>query len=276
MELIINNFNLNDTITSGQCFRWTKNEDNSFDVILKDRVINIKQIINKLIVNSNKNENLKEIITEYFDLNRNYEEIHKILIQKDKTMKEIIESCKGYRIMNQDSFEMCISYIISQNNNVKRISNSLEKISKKYGQKIVFNNKEYYLFPTYEEIKNITEEELREFGVGFRDKYIINFLNKIKENDKFVENLKLMDTTKALKELMEIKGIGLKVASCILLFGFKRLDAFPIDTWTRHTITNKYNIKNDVKTIQEFAKENYSSYTSLAIQYMFHYGKNVK
>ena len=99
-------------------------------------------------------ENLKEIILEYFDLKRDYNFINKQLINNDNKMKEIINKCKGYKILNQEPFEMCISYIISQNNNVKRISNSINLLCKKYGRKIEFDNKEYYLFPTYEQLRN--------------------------------------------------------------------------------------------------------------------------
>ena len=93
-------------------------------------------------------------------------------------MKEIINKCNGYKILNQSPFEMCISYIISQNNNVKRISNSINLLCKKYGTKVEFNNKDYYLFPTYEQLKDLKNEDFRELGVGFRDKYLEDFLSK--------------------------------------------------------------------------------------------------
>ena len=176
--------------------------------------------------------------------------------------------------MNQDSFEMCISYIISQNNNVKRISDSIEKLSLKYGKKVVFKNKVYYLFPSFDDLKNVKEEEFREFGVGFRDKYLVNFLNVIKNNNNFIDDINKLSTRDALKKLMSIKGIGLKVASCILLFGFRRFDVFPIDTWVKKTMSSLYNINDDQKAIERFAREYYGDYSGLAIQYMFHYMRN--
>ena len=138
MKIEVKDFNLKDTILSGACFRVTEESDGSFTNILSDRVINIKQVNNNLIINSNNNENLKEIILEYFDLKRDYNFINKQLINNDNKMKEIINKCKGYKILNQEPFEMCISYIISQNNNVKRISNSINLLCKKYGRKIEF------------------------------------------------------------------------------------------------------------------------------------------
>ncbi len=270
MEIEVKDFDLKSTILSGACFRVIEETDGSFTNILKDRVINIKQINNELIVTSSKKDNLEEIIKEYFDLNRDYNIINQELINNDKNMIEVISKCKGYKILNQEPFEMCISYIISQNNNVKRISNSINDISNKYGKKVIFNNKEYHLFPTYDDMKNISIEELRNFKVGFRAEYIKDFLDKYET----LKDINSLNTNDALNELMTIKGIGIKVASCILLFGYKRLDTFPIDTWVKKSISELYNIKNDQKTIEKFAKNTYKEYSGLAIQYLFHSKRN--
>jgi len=215
--------------------------------------------------------NIKDIVSNYFDLNRDYSKINEEL-KVDSVMRNCIKKCDGYKIMNQDSFEMCISYIISQNNNVKRISKSIEKLCKAKGKKVIYNNKEYYLFPNYEEIKGITTSELREYGVGFRDKYIRDFLDCYES----ISDIRSLDTPNAIKELMKVKGIGLKVASCILLFGYGRMDVFPIDTWAMKFISSNYNIKCDQKAIETFAKNKYGRYSGIAIQYMFHSERNVK
>ena len=159
---------------------------------------------------------------------------------------------------------MGISYIISQNNNVKRISNSINKLSQKYGEKVVFKDKEYYLFPKYEILKNLKSEDFKEFGVGFRDKYIVNYLNEYPN----LKNLDKLSTPEALKLLMSIKGIGLKVASCILLFGYHRFDVFPIDTWVKQFMSDNYNIKNDVKEIEKYAKDKFDNYSGLVISFL--------
>ena len=270
MKIEVKDLDLKSTILSGACFRVIEETDGSFTNILKDRVINIKQINNELIVTSSKKDNLEEIIKEYFDLNRDYNIINQELINNDKNMIEVISKCKGYKILNQEPFEMCISYIISQNNNVKRISNSINDISNKYGKKVIFNNKEYHLFPRYDDMKNISIEELRNFKVGFRAEYIKDFLDKYET----LKDINSLNTNDALNELMTIKGIGIKVASCILLFGYKRLDTFPIDTWVKKSISELYNIKNDQKTIEKFAKNTYKEYSGLAIQYLFHSKRN--
>lgn len=262
---------IKEILTSGACFRAIIEEDGSITNILKDRVINIKQDDKILTIKSSNYENIKEIIYEYFDLNRDYELINKEILQNNKELKNMIEKCKTYRIINQDPFEMCISYIISQNNNVKRISKSIEELSRQYGKKINFNNKEYYLFPKYEEIKDISIEDLSTLKIGFRDKYIMDFITKYKE----LKDINTLSTEEALQELLKVKGIGMKVASCILLFGYKRLDVYPIDTWVKQYISDNYSIKNDQKEIEKFAKERFGKYTGLVIQYMFHSQRNL-
>lgn len=269
MKIEVNNFSLKDILLSGACFRAYENEDGSFTNILKDRVINIKQDGNILTINASKNDNLKEIIYDYFDLNRDYDSINKYLSSRDKIMKDIVNKCLDYRILNQDSFEMGISYIISQSNNVKRISKIIDNLCTKYGDKVYFEGQEYHLFPSYEQLKDLKVEDFTKLKVGFRDKYLFDYIQKYSELD--IDNL---STNDALKKLMSIKGIGLKVASCILLFGYRRLDTFPIDTWVKKSISENYNIKNDQKTIERFAKEKYGEYTGLAIQYLFHSQRN--
>ena len=182
----------------------------------------------------------------------------------------------GYKVLKQDKFEMYISYIISQNNNVKRISSTINKISEKYGEKVEFNNKTYYLFPKMSDMINLTKDNLKEFNLGFRDEYINNALNVLKENPFYLEELDMLNTDVALKSLMKIKGIGLKVASCILMFGYSRFDTFPIDTWVKKYVSEKLGIKDDIKVISKYMKEIFNEYSGLAIQYMYHINRNRK
>ena len=229
MEIEVADFDLKNSLMSGACFRVHEEDDGSFTNILNDRVINIKQIGNKLIIKSNKKNNLKKTIMNYFDLYRDYNKINNEIINYDIEFKNIINKCHGYHILNQDSFEMCISYIISQNNNVKRISSSINKLCELYGEKILFEGKYYYLFPKYENIKDLKEEDFSKLKVGFRSKYLVDFLSKYEE----LLDLNTFNTKEAFNKLLTVKGIGPKVASCILLFGYKRLDVFPIDTWVK-------------------------------------------
>lgn len=271
MRLKVENLDIKSILLSGACFRVIEEDDGSFTNILSDRVVNIKQDGNELYITSSKEDNLKEVIKNYFDLFRDYNKINEEIISNNSNLKEMVNKCSDYRILNQDKFEISISYIISQTNSVKRISKSINAIAEKYGKEVKFNNKIYHLFPTYEDLKDKEASDFRQFGVGFRDEYIKNYLNEY-ENLKDLDKLNTKD---ALKRLMSIKGIGLKVASCILLFGYGRLDVFPIDTWVKKYMVENYNIKNDQKEIEKYSKEHFGKYSGLIIQYMFHSQRNI-
>lgn len=273
MKIKKNDIDLDSTLMSGQAFRITKEQDNSYTCILTDRVVNIKEDNHFLIVKSNKEENLEMIVKYYLDYGRDYSLINEILSISDVFYGGVPV---GYKVLKQDKFEMYISYIISQNNNVKRISSTINKISEKYGEKVEFNNKTYYLFPKMSDMINLTKDDLKEFNLGFRDEYVYNALTVLKENPFYLEELDMLNTDDALKSLMKIKGIGLKVASCILMFGYARFDTFPIDTWVKKYVSTRLGIKDDIKVISKYMKEFFNEYSGLAIQYMYHINRNRK
>lgn len=265
--------NLDDTITCGQIFRYTKEDDDSYTVIVDDRVINIRQEKNKILVKSSKEKDLEKFIRHYLDLDRDYISLNKLLIDNDNSLKDIIDECSGFKIMNQPRFETIISYILSSNNRVPQIAKALNNISERYGDKITFEGKEYYLFPTQKQLSKCTIDELRNLKTGFRDKYIYEFVNKVNNNEIDLDEIDNMNSETAMKYLMNNKGIGEKVASCILLFAYSRLDVFPIDTWVKKYMKDEYNIES-VDNIRKFTKDKYKDYSGLAIQYMFHYKRN--
>ena len=257
--------NLYDTVTCGQCFRFKELEDNSFIMILSDRVINIKQVNNTLIIESNNEENLENIIIDYFDLDNNYNKINEEILKNDQTLKNSIEISKGFKILNQNPFEMLISYIISQNNNVKRIMKSVELLSIQYGEKVTFKDEDYYLFPSYEKLKTISIDDLKNMGVGFRDNYIVDALNSINNNTIDLNKIYDMNTDDALNYLMLIKGVGPKVASCILLFAYKKYDVSDIKIIKNGTNKKDENIEDkeeleELKRLERLEKSEIENY----------------
>lgn len=264
---------LDGTVTCGQIFRYEKEIDNSYTIILSDRVINIKKENNDLIVKSNNEENLENIIRNYFDLNRNYDEINKEILKKDNTLNSMVNGCAGYKIINQPNFECAVSYILSANNGVPQIRNSLNLISENYGEKVIFNDKKYYLFPKKEKLKDVLIDDYRNLKTGFRDKYLYEFVQKVNNKEFDLKKINDMTSKDAMDYLMTNKGIGEKVSSCILLFSYSRLDVFPIDTWVKKFMREKYNIEG-VNNIKNFTEEKFGKYSGLVIQYMFHYKRN--
>jgi len=275
MTIKVNNLNLHDTITCGQIFRYEIEEDNSYTVILPDRVVNLKLDNNNLIIDSNDMDNIDNIITKYLDLNFDYDKLNKELINIDTDYKDIIDYCNGLKMINEPRFEVIISYILSANNGVPQIRNSLNLISEKYGTKVIFRNKEYYLFPTYKMLKDVSIDDYRNCKAGFRDKYIYEFVQKINNNEFDLDIIDTMNSNEALDYLMSNKGIGEKIASCILLFGYHRFDVFPIDTWVKKFMKDKYNLTT-IPSIREYMYNKYNKYSGLIIQYVFDYSRNRK
>ena len=266
-------FKLDDTVCCGQIFRFFKQEDSSYDIVIKDRVINVYLKDNYLYASSNNEDDLENVIINYFDLNTDYEKINDFLIKADKKLIPSIEFSSGLKMIRQDSFETIMAYIISANNSVNSIAVSLNNIAKKYGKKVEFNNKEYYLFPTYEELKDVSISDYRNCKVGFRDKYLYEIVRKINNKEILLDEFYNLDTKTALEKLMENNGIGPKVASCILLFSYQKYDVFPIDTWVKKIMKSDYNIEGE-KNIREFAVKTYGKYSAIAIQYLFNYCRN--
>ncbi len=275
MKYHVTNFNLDDTVTCGQIFRYEKEDDNSYTIILNDRVINVKYIKDTLYIDSNNMDNLECIVKKYFDLDYDYDTINKIFLNIDNNNYRIIDSCKGLKIINEPRLEVIVSYILSANNGVPQIKSALNNISKKFGSKVMFKDKEYYLFPTLEQLKNASIQDFRDCKAGFRDKYIYEIIQRIVNKEFIVDNIETMNSNDALNYLMSNKGIGEKVASCILLFGFHRLDVFPIDTWVKKYMKEKYDT-DSIKDIRKIMSEKYKENCGLYIQYIFHYNRNKK
>ena len=271
-------FELKDIFECGQCFRWNEQEDGSYTGIIKNGIINVKKENKNIIFTGKCNGNIKDIVECYFDLNRDYQEIKQELSKIDKYLKISIEYGKGIRILNQDLWETIISFIISANNNIPRIKGIIERISQKYGNEIEWDGKKYYTFPTAEQLKNVTVEDYRKLGLGFRDVRLYETTKIILEKKVDLEQLRKNPNTQEVRnELLKLSGVGPKVADCILLFSnLKRFDVFPIDVWVRRVMNDLY-IKEDdenkvsKKKIEDLAYEKFGDFMGLAQQYLFYW-----
>lgn len=262
----------------GQCFRWNVQEDLSYTGIFKNNVLNVKKENNSIIISGICDGNIQKIVEDYFDLNRNYEEIKERLAKVDENLKIAEEYGSGIRLLNQDLWETIISFIISANNNIPRIKKIIERIAKKYGEKILFENKEYYTFPNVESLSKATVEDLRELGLGFRDKRIYDTTKIILEKQIDLEELeKIKDVNLLRAKLMELPGVGEKVADCVMLFSsLKKLEVFPVDVWVRRVMNDLYINKPDEnkvskEEVRKIAKQKYGNLAGIAQQYLFYW-----
>ena len=276
---VSDDFELKDIFECGQCFRWNLENDGTYTGVIHNLVLNVDKHDGKIIfkTNCNNKNEFEKIINDYFDLNRNYKSERNKLAKIDQYLKEATKYGKGIRILNQDLWETIISFIISANNNIPRIKKIIEELSKRYGSKIFFDGKTYYSFPTPKQLSKASVQDLRNVGLGFRDKRIYETTKYINENKKFLEELKKEDTKVVKEKLLELSGVGPKVADCILLFSeLKRFDVFPIDVWVRRVmnelyIHNKDENKVSKKQIEDLAEEKFKDKKGLAQQYLFYW-----
>ena len=193
-------------------------------------------------------------------------------------MRNSIEYGKGIRILNQDLWETIISFIISANNNIPRIKGIIERLAKAYGDPLIWKSNIYYTFPTPEQLKDVSVEEFRKLGLGFRDIRLYETTHMILEGKVNLEALKQeKDTEKIKNELLTLSGVGTKVADCILLYSeLKRIDVFPIDVWVRRVMNELYIKEEDEnkvskEKIMELAHRKFGSVAGIAQQYLYYW-----
>lgn len=244
----IKNFNLEQIADSGQCFRWRKIDEGKYLIPAYDHIVTVTQSGEKFEFSCTEAE-YQIIWKHYFDLELDYGKIIAAIDKNDTFLKEAAEYGSGIRILNQELWEMIISYIISQNNNIPRIKKGIEAVCDRYKAVICKDEQdnlektenEIYGFPHLTDIeKNGGRQSLSELGLGYRDEYIWLMCEYEHENKVFFENLRKCDYEQSMKMLMEHKGIGRKVANCISLFGLHHLDACPIDVWMKKIIDEEY------------------------------------
>ena len=237
---------LEETLFGGQTFSWIKEED-SYISVLNNKVYKIKSILDC--------EN-DDFLIDYFDLNYDYANARRYLSELDGHLAKAVKEFPDLRILKQDKVTTLIMFIVSQRNNIKRIMNTHHKFSSMFSSPIG----DYYSFPSIEELKNIKDEELDELKLGFRKPYIIDAISKL----DILENIKTLDCVDKKTNLMQIKGVGSKVADCILAFSYQERNVLAKDVWINRILATLYPDKDE---------EFFSPYKSLAGQYLFSYAR---
>lgn len=273
----IEDFRLSQTLECGQCFRFYKQDENDYVIVAYKNLLHIKQENDTLIFYDCDINSVKTIWIPYFDLDRDYAEIKRFLLEKDNLLQASINEKHGVRILNQEFHEVLISFIISQNKQIPQIKQLVKRISEEYGEYLgEINGEKYYSFPEVEILGTITEEKFREMKTGFRAPYLADAVQKLSKNVISAVDFQGMDEDAARKKLMQIKGVGEKVANCVMLFGLGYRNAFPIDVWMKRIMETLYFQGEDTKKelISDFAKEMYGEYGGYAQQYLFCYGRD--
>ncbi len=274
-------YDLAKTLDCGQCFRWERIENSKHKVeyigVALGELISVAQDGNELIIYNATKEDFEAKWRHYFALDEDYEAIDKELLENcdNPIFEKALTEGKGIRILHQEPWEAVCSFIISQNNNIPRIKKIIEALSSSLGSPIDScmmdchgaNGRMFYTFPTAKSIFFSGEDYIFSLKTGFRAKYIIDASQKWMTGEINEEELKSIEKLEdAVSYLCKVKGIGLKVASCALLYGFERHDPFPVDVWMKRVL-DKYFEK-------DFSPAAFGRYAGIAQQYLFDYERN--
>lgn len=278
----IHDFDLCQTLECGQAFHFEKTGEQDYIVVAMNRMLHVAQTtaggkVNLIFYNTSA-EDFENVWNDYFDFDTDYAIIKSELLKMDERLREAIDSKWGVHILNQDFFEMLMSFIISQNKQIPQIKELVFRISKFYGKKLgEYNGKAYYSFPDVNECEVITEEDFRNMKTGFRAPYLYDAAKKCKEGMYSVDILRGLNDDEVMECLKQIKGVGEKVASCVMLFGLGRRSAFPVDVWMKRIMERLYFGEDTKKeVIMEFAKKRFGELGGYAQQYLFYFARDGK
>ncbi len=272
----VNDFTLSQILECGQCFHFDKLDEEVYEVVAFGRAVKMEQTDKVLRIYGSSMEDYEGIWKLYLDMDNDYGLIKQSVIKADGALKTAVDEKSGIRILNQDFFETLISFIVSQNKSIPQIKQCVKKISHRFGDEVIgYNGEAFYVFPDVQRLHDATEEELRECKVGFRAPYIKNATEAVYSGAVTKEKLDELDIAQARELLMTIKGVGEKVANCVLLFGLGRREAFPVDVWMKRIMEQMYFDGKDTKKqdIEAFAVNKFGDLGGYAQQYLFDYAR---
>lgn len=253
---------LSETLDCGQAFRWSVDESGVWSAVVGKRLCRVMQNGDSITFFDCDETLFRDFYSPYFDLSRDYGEIISAISQND-VLAEAAKVAGGIRILRQDPWETVCSFIISQNNNIPRIKGIIERLCENFGERIG----DFYTFPSAERIASLTVSDLDVIRAGFRAKYILDAAKKFASGEISAEKIAQLSTDDARAELMKIYGVGEKVADCVLLFAFSRIDAFPKDVWIKRAMEKLF-----CGVLPDCARD----YAGIVQQYIFHYARMTK
>lgn len=274
-SITINNvtdFDLTHIFECGQCFRWVPSADGrGYAGAAGGNAARMEFADGTLRIETTGGD--EEYWKSYFDLGTDYGVIKRSLISNEPRIEAACGYGSGIRILRQDPFETIISFIISQNNNIPRIRKNIESLCAEYGREIegsegiaalrgCGDGGPVHAFPDAETLADASADDLAAMKLGYRSEYIIRAARKYAGEG----------CPECREELLDFHGVGPKVANCIMLFGFRDMAAFPVDTWVRHIMNDMYGFdEKDAKGMQAFAEEHFGELAGYAQQYLFYY-----
>lgn len=269
MEIdITDDFNLQTIANSGQVFRVKKIDNDIYRFIIRDHILYINELSSGRYNISCPNDEWHSIWEPYFDWNRNYKSLRESLSSKDGILHCASNCGKGIRILKQDPWETLVSFILSQRKSIKATKTSVESLASKFGKPIITPYETIHLFPSAIEISKASPKELKECKLGYRLPYIQDAVHKVLSGVVELDSIEKYSDINLVNTLMQIKGVGCKIANCVGLFSYGRTALIPTDTWIKKVIDKCYGGNNPLTSYGENAE--------IMQQYIFYYALNHK
>lgn len=255
---------LKSTFECGQCFRFD-NDGIGYTGVAFGKAVRFVQGNGYIDICNTDEKDATGIWGPFLNVDFDYSRVTGAF-PDDEYLKQAAEYSRGLHILKQDVLETVISFIISSNNNIKRIKGIIQRFCELYGKPVIFENQTLYTFPDAEDLKSVTFEGVSGLRAGFRDRYIMDAVDRIRSGNLNLDELVSLPTSEARNRLMEIKGVGLKVADCILLFGLGRYEVFPKDVWIKRVLSEIYGTEDD--------NGMFGDYGGIVQQYLFNFRRN--
>ncbi|MGH4138307.1 DNA-3-methyladenine glycosylase family protein [Clostridium sp.] len=274
----VENFELDHIFECGQCFRWNKESNGNYIGVAYGKVIEVEKDDKEVKIFNINEEEFNLLWCDYFDLRRDYSAI-KEEFMKDPLLKKSVDFGYGIRLLQQEPFELTMSFIISSNNRIPMIKRAINNLSKKWGKEIEYKGETYYTFPTVSDLEGASLEDIQSCGLGFRSKYVKDTVHRVYTGEVNLESIKSEEDDICHEELKKLNGIGPKVSDCIMLFSMQKYSAFPVDVWVKRAMQFFY-LAPDVSLpkIRTFARDKFENTAGFAQQYLFYYARenNIK
>ena len=251
---------LRKTFECGQCFRWREVSPGRWFGVASGRAAELYEQAGEVYISCGEED--LGFWRGYFDLDRDYG----ALKLTSPYLRDCAEFGAGIRILRQDAWEALCSFIISQCNNIRRITSIVERLCAQFGREAVNVNGVYRIFPEPEILAALEPEDLAELRCGYRAPYIISAARAVDGGALDLERLSTLSHSKVLHELIELPGVGPKVANCVILYGLGNMSGFPVDVWMRRALKEHFPTDFDPASLGELA--------GLAQQYMFYYERS--
>lgn len=269
VERHISCLDLDQIAASGQCFTWQRLGEGHYGIPARGSYVEAEQRGERLVFSCGETE-FEALWADYFDLSTDYEAIQAAIDPADGYLRAAARYGRGIRVLRQDLWEVLVSFLISQNNNIGRITRSVQGLCRRWGEERRAGSRTYWSFPSPAALVGASESDFAALGLGYRARYLVRLTAEVEAAgyEDWARRLRAAGAEEAMERLTGLYGVGKKVAQCVCLFGLHQVDAFPVDTHIRRVLEAHYPAGFDL--------ERYKGYGGILQQYLFYYDLSVK